>query len=76
MSFFDPHDSDLNYRNVAQNTNRVTLAIRATHLEPWECNFGRYMRFSVAFSGFDIACMAGILIERDAINRFFTKRRS
>jgi hypothetical protein len=28
------------------------------------------------FLSFDIACIAGVLVERDAINRFFTKRRS
>lgn len=50
MSFFDPTDADLNYRNVAQNT-QVVLAFRDTQSANAN-NYGRYMRYTVSFSGF------------------------
>lgn len=52
MSFFDPYDNDLNYRHVAQNTDRVTLAMRSTQPADSDDRFGRYIRFSLTFSGF------------------------
>lgn len=52
MSVFDPTDADLNYRNVAQNSNQVVLAVRDTQSLVPNDNYGRYMRYTVSFSGF------------------------
>lgn len=51
MSVFDPTDADLNYRNIAQNSTQVVLAVRDTQSSTFD-NYGRYMRYTISFSGF------------------------
>lgn len=52
MSVFDPSDADLNYRNVAQNGVGVVLAVRDTQSASPNDNYGRYMRYTLSFTGF------------------------